>query len=128
MRKLMWMACVAMLAMIFVGCDKGSETQKVAEKYMELSKNEDVDGMFEMMYFKNEEARDGMKAMLKEKISKKSENYKKIKSYEFVDETLDKDKGTAVVNFNVVYENDSTAKSPVKLKKVDDKWMVDVGK
>lgn len=124
----MWMACLAVLAMLMVGCDKSSETQKVAEKYMEFTKNEDVDAMFDMMYFENENAKEGMKAMVKEKISSKSDKYKKIKSYEFVDETLDKDKGIAVVNFNIVYENDSTADNQVKLKKIDDKWMVDTGK
>ena len=128
MRKMMWMACLAMLAIVFVGCDKGSETQKVATKYMELSQKEDVDGMFDMMYFEKEGTKEGMKAMVKEKIAKKPEQFKKIKSYEFIDETLDEDKGTAVVNFKVVYENDSTVNSPVKLKKVEDKWMVDAGK
>ena len=128
MRKMMWMACLAMLAMLFVGCEKGSETQKVAEKYMELNQKEDVDGMFDMMYFEKQESKESMKVMVKEKIANKPEQFKKIKSYEFVDETLDEDKGTAVVNFKVVYENDSTASNPVKLKKVDDKWMVDAGK
>ena len=128
MKKMMWMACLAMLAILFVGCKKGSETQKVAEKYMELNQKEDVDGMFELMYFKKQETKEGMKAMVKEKIAKKPEQFKKIKSYEFIDETLEEDKGTAVVNFKVVYENDSTANNPVKLKKVDDKWLVDSGK
>ncbi len=45
-----------------------------------------------------------------------------------VEETVDKDKGTAVVKFDVVYDSDSTKQDDVKLKKVDGKWMVDSGK
>ena len=128
MKKMMWMACLVLLTMMFVGCKKGSETQKVAEKYMELNQKEDVDGMFDIMYFEKQSTKESMKAMVKEKIANKPEQFKKIKSYEFVDETLDEDKGTAVVNFKVVYVNDSTANNTVKLKKVDDKWLVDSGK
>ena len=69
-----------------------------------------------------------MKALLNEKISKKSEGYKKVKSYKFLEETVDKDKGTAVVKFDIVYDNDSTKQDDVKLTKVDGKWMVDSGK
>lgn len=129
MRKMMWMACLCMLAMLAVGCgESGSETKKAAEKYMEAQKNEDVDAMFEMMYFQNESQKEGMKAMVREKISKKSEGYNKVKSYKFIDETVDEEKGTAVVNFDIVYDNDSTKKDNVKLKKIDGKWLVDTGK
>lgn len=125
MRKMMWMACLAMLTMLIVGCDKSSETKKVADKYMELNKKQDLDGMMDMMSFKSDEAREAMKTMIKEKLAENPEKFKKIKSYKFVDETVDEDKGTAVVNYDVIFENDSTAKNPVKLKKVDNKWMVD---
>ena len=80
----MWMACLCMLTMLVVSCDKKSETQKVAEKYMEATKNEDVDAMFELMHFDKAEQKEGMKAMVKEKISQKSEGYKKVKSYSFM--------------------------------------------
>ena len=125
---MMWMACLCMLTMLVVSCDKKSETQKVAEKYMEATKNEDVDAMFELMHFDKAEQKEGMKAMVKEKISQRSEAYKKVKSYSFIDETVDEKKGTAVVNFNIVYDTDSTKKDNVKLKKYDGEWMVDGGK
>ena len=125
---MLWMACLCMLTMMVVGCNSGSETQKVAEKYLELSKNEDVDGMFDMMYFEKDSQREGLKSMVKEKVSNKSDGYKKIKSYKFIDETVDKEKGTATVNFDIVYDNDSTKQDNVKLKKIDGKWMVDSGK
>ena len=128
MRKMIWMACLCMLMVAVASCDRKSETQKVAEKYLEYSKNEDIDGMFDMIDFEKESDRDGMKSMVKEKISEKSSGYKKIKSYDFVEETVDADKGTAVVKFDIVYENDSTTQDNVKLKKVDGKWMVDGGK
>ena len=48
MRKMMWMACLCMLTTLIVGCNSGSETQKVAEKFMEAQKNEDVDAMFDL--------------------------------------------------------------------------------
>ena len=128
MRKMMWMACLCMLTTLIVGCNSGSETQKVAERFMEAQKNEDVDAMFDLMYFKNDSQKEGMKALLNEKISNKSEGYKKVKSYKFLEETVDKDKGTAVVKFDVVYDSDSTKQDDVKLKKVDGKWMVDSGK
>ncbi len=124
----MWMACLCMLTVLMVGCDSRTETQKVAEKYMEVTKNEDVDAMFDMMHFKNNDQKEGMKSMVKEKISKKSDGYKKIKEYKFVKETVDEEKGTAVVNFDIVYDNDSTKNDDVKLKKFDGKWMVDSGK
>ena len=128
MRKMMWMACLCMLTMLVVSCDKKSETQKVAEKYMEATKNEDVDAMFELMHFDKAEQKEGMKAMVKEKISQKSEGYKKVKSYSFIDETVDEKNGTAVVNFDIVYDSDSTKKDNVKLKKYDGEWLVDSGK
>ena len=128
MKKMLWMACLCMLAMMVVGCNSGSETQKVAEKYLELSKNEDIDGMFDMMYFEKDSQKEGLKSMVKEKVSNKSDGYKKIKSYKFIDETVDKEKGTATVNFDIVYDNDSTKQDNVKLKKIDGKWMVDSGK
>ena len=128
MRKMMWMACLAMLTMLIVGCDKSSETKKVADKYMELNKKQDLDGMMDMMSFKSDEAREAMKSMIKEKLAENPEKFKKIKNFKFVDETVDEEKGTAVVNYDVFFENDSTAKNQVKLKKVDDKWMVDPGK
>lgn len=128
MRKMMWMACLCMLTMLVVSCDKKSETQKVAEKYMEATKNEDVDAMFELMHFDKAEQKEGMKAMVKEKISQKSEGYKKVKSYSFIDETVDEKNGTAVVNFEIVYDTDSTKKDNVKLKKYDGEWLVDSGK
>lgn len=129
MKKLLWMACICMLAMVYVGCDSKTETQKVAEKYMEFSKNEDVDAMFDMMYFKDDSRKETFKAMVKEKISKKSENYKKVKEYSFKEETVDKEKGSAVVKFNVIYENSTdSASQDVKLKNIDGKWMVDSGK
>ncbi|MBQ6227755.1 MAG: DUF4878 domain-containing protein [Prevotella sp.] len=128
MRKMMWMACLCMLTMLVVSCDKKSETQKVAEKYMEATKNEDVDAMFELMHFDKAEQKEGMKAMVKEKISQKSEGYKKVKSYSFIDETVDEKQGTAVVNFEIVYDTDSTKKDNVKLKKYDGEWLVDSGK
>jgi hypothetical protein len=125
---MMWMACLCMLTMLVVSCDKKSETQKVAEKYMEATKNEDVDAMFELMHFDKAEQKEGMKAMVKEKISQKSEGYKKVKSYSFIDETVDEKQGTAVVNFEIVYDTDSTKKDNVKLKKYDGEWLVDSGK
>ena len=125
---MLWMACLCMLTMMVVGCNSGSETQKVAEKYLELSKNEDIDGMFDMMYFEKDSQKEGLKSMVKEKVSNKSDGYKKIKSYKFIDETVDKEKGTATVNFDIVYDNDSTKQDNVKLKKIDGKWMVDSGK
>ena len=128
MRKMMWMACLCMLTMLVVSCDKKSETQKVAEKYMEATKNEDVDAMFELMHFDKAEQKEGMKAMVKEKISQKSEGYKKVKSYSFIDETVDEKQGTAVANFEIVYDTDSTKKDNVKLKKYDGEWLVDSGK
>lgn len=128
MRKMMWMACLCMLTMLVVSCDKKSETQKVAEKYMEATKNEDVDAMFELMHFDKAEQKEGMKAMVKEKISQKSEGYKKVKSYSFIDETVDEKQGSAVVNFEIVYDTDSTKKDNVKLKKYDGEWLVDSGK
>lgn len=128
MRKMMWMACLCMLAMLIVSCEKKSETRIVAEKYMEATKNEDVDAMFELIHFDKAEEKEGMKAMVKEKISQRSEAYKKVKSYSFIDETVDEKKGTAVVNFNIVYDTDSTKKDNVKLKKYDGEWMVDGGK
>ena len=128
MEKMMWMACLCMLTMLVVSCDKKSETQKVAEKYMEATKNEDVDAMFELMHFDKAEQKEGMKAMVKEKISQKSEGYKKVKSYSFIDETVDEKQGTAVVNFEIVYDTDSTKKDNVKLKKYDGEWLVDSGK
>ncbi len=124
----MWMACLCMLAMLIVSCEKKSETRIVAEKYMEATKNEDVDAMFELIHFDKAEEKEGMKAMVKEKISQRSEAYKKVKSYSFIDETVDEKKGTAVVNFNIVYDTDSTKKDNVKLKKYDGEWMVDGGK
>ena len=124
----MWMACLCMLAMLIVSCEKKSETRIVAEKYMEATKNEDVDAMFELMHFDKAEQKEGMKAMVKEKISQKSEGYKKVKSYSFIDETVDEKQGTAVVNFEIVYDTDSTKKDNVKLKKYDGEWMVDGGK
>ena len=128
MKKTMWMACLCMLAMLIVSCEKKSETRIVAEKYMEATKNEDVDAMFELIHFDKAEEKEGMKAMVKEKISQRSEAYKKVKSYSFIDETVDEKKGTAVVNFNIVYDTDSTKKDNVKLKKYDGEWMVDGGK
>ncbi len=128
MKKMMWMACLCMLAMLIVSCEKKSETRIVAEKYMEATKNEDVDAMFELIHFDKAEEKEGMKAMVKEKISQRSEAYKKVKSYSFIDETVDEKKGTAVVNFNIVYDTDSTKKDNVKLKKYDGEWMVDGGK
>ena len=125
---MMWMACLCMLAMLIVSCEKKSETRIVAEKYMEATKNEDVDAMFELIQFDKAEEKEGMKAMVKEKISQRSEAYKKVKSYSFIDETVDEKKGTAVVNFNIVYDTDSTKKDNVKLKKYDGEWMVDGGK
>ncbi len=125
---MMWMACLCMLAMLIVSCEKKSETRIVAEKYMEATKNEDVDAMFELIHFDKAEEKEGMKAMVKEKISQRSEAYKKVKSYSFIDETVDEKKGTAVVNFNIVYDTDSTKKDNVKLKKYDGEWMVDGGK
>ena len=125
---MMWMACLCMLAMLIVSCEKKSETRIVAEKYMEATKNEDVDAMFELIHFDKAEEKEGMKAMVKEKISQRSEAYKKVKSYSFIDETVDEKKGTAVVNFNIVYDTDSTKKDNVKLKKYDGEWLVDSGK
>ena len=125
---MMWMACLCMLAMLIVSCEKKSETRIVAEKYMEATKNEDVDAMFELIHFDKAEEKEGMKAMVKEKISQKSEGYKKVKSYSFIDETVDEKQGTAVVNFEIVYDTDSTKKDNVKLKKYDGEWLVDSGK
>ena len=124
----MFMACIAMLTFLIAGCDKSSETKKVADKFVEFNKNEDLDGMFDMMYFKDEKSREEAKSFVKDKIMKQNGQKKKIKSYEFVDETVDDEKGTAAVNYNITYENDSTSKDQVKLKKVDGKWMVDTGK
>lgn len=128
MKKMMFMACLVMLTFLFVGCDKSSETKKVADKFVELNKNEDLDGMFDMMYFKDDKTRDQTKAFVKDKISKEDKSKKKIKSYEFIDETVNEEKGTAVVKYNITYENDSIAKEQVKLKEVDGKWMVDTEK
>ena len=80
------------------------------------------------MHFDKAEQKEGMKAMVKEKISQKSEGYKKVKSYSFIDETVDEKQGTAVVNFEIVYDTDSTKKDNVKLKKYDGEWLVDSGK
>lgn len=125
---MMWMACLCMLTLLIAGCESKTETRKMAEKYMEASKNEDVDAMFDLMHFDKAEDKEAMKSMVKEKVSKKSEGYKKVKSYTFVDETVDEEKGTALVNFDIVYDNDSTKQDHVKLKKYDGQWMVDGGK
>lgn len=130
MKKMMFMACLAMLTFLITGCEKSSETKKVADKFVEFNKNEDLDGMFEIIYFKDEKTREETKSFMKDKVLKQDnqKKKKKIKSYEFVDETVDDEKGTAVVNYNITYENDSTTKEQVKLKRFDGKWMVDAGK
>ena len=124
---------IAMVCAVLASCSGSSDSPSAtAEKALVCMQKSDYEGLVDLMYFgqKDEkaekEAKDSMKALLKEKGQKEE---KVMESFKITGETIAEDGKTAKVNYTVKYkDSDEEKEEEMKMVKTDNGWMLDAGK
>lgn len=129
MKKVLFAIVACLIAAFMITSCGGSNTPRdVAEKAMKCVKNKDYDGLVKMVNVSDEE-KESMAAMMKTKVGQNADESKDIKSYEFVDEQIDEEAGTAIVKFKVVSKDDSERTETMKLERNGDgQWLLSAKK
>lgn len=127
---------MAIALLVITSCAGGNTPSGVAKQTMQAMKDKNYDKLAELIYIKDaksetaKEAREEIKALLKEKLSKMPDTDAQIKSFKVIDEEIDESGEKAVVTMRVEYDNgDVDEDSKIKLRLDDNKqWKVDFGK
>ena len=112
---------VAMLA----SCGK-SEPRSVAEKAIKCAINEDYRGYFDCVYFPadKQEEKEAFVNLVEVKVKKAKEKGEKSNKqpvdYEFVEEQINEQAGTATEVFSLKYASGKTEKTNIDMKKEED--------
>ena len=136
MKKLLSIAAVALLTLMFVSCGNSNTPEGVAAKAMKCLVEKDYEGYVDLLYFKQKaekgeemtpEGKQQLVSLLQEKGGKKIDGQGGIKDFKVGEPVIDGDK--AKVPIEVTYGDGSTKTEDFKVVKTPQgKWMIDSGK
>ena len=136
MKKILSIAAVALLTLVFVSCGNGNTPEGVATKAMKCLIEKDYEGYVDLLYFKEKtakgeevspEGRQQLVSLLQEKAGKKIDKQGGIKDFKVGEPVIEGDK--AKVPVDVTYGDGSTNQEDIKvIKTPEGKWMLDSGK
>ncbi|MDR2907895.1 MAG: DUF4878 domain-containing protein [Bacteroidales bacterium] len=122
---------MAICAFVFASCGGGSNTPsgtvKTFFKAMEAKEFEKALGC---MGFNSETDKEETAALV-EKMEKSAEeegSKMAFKDYEILSETIAEDGNSATVKLKITTNDGKTEENEIKLKKVEEKWVIDLGK
>ncbi|MBR2234754.1 MAG: DUF4878 domain-containing protein [Prevotella sp.] len=119
----MFTMCLMMMAMM-TSCGSSHENtpRGVAEAAVKYLSKKDWKGYMDLTDA-NDKQKEVMAQML-EKMGKQLDDKGGMKSYEFVDEDIDEENGTATITVKVTYENQTSEDNKMKMLKKDGKWLL----
>lgn len=135
MKKVSYFGLFATLMLIMASCGSPSTPGAAAKQYAEYIQKGNyekfADGIVldeKMDAAKVKEAKEGLTAMLKEKVSKEIEKKEGIKNIEIVSEEVAEDGNTAKVILKQTYGNGETEENTYDMIKKDGSWKMDMKK
>lgn len=135
MKKVFYFGLLATILFIMASCGGASTPGAAAKQYAEYVRDgkyeKFVDGIVfdeKMDAAKVKEAKEGLTAMLKEKVSKEIEKKQGIKQIDLVSEEVAEDGNTAKVILKQTYGNGETEENTYDMVKQDGKWKMNIGK
>jgi hypothetical protein len=119
----MFTMCLMMMAMM-TSCGSSHENtpRGVAEAAVKCLSKKDWKGYMDLTDA-NDKQKEVMAQML-EKMGQQLDDKGGMKSYEFVDEDIDEENGTATITVKVTYENQTSEDNKMKMLKKDGKWLL----
>lgn len=134
MKKVFYFGLFATILFIMASC--GASTPGAAAKqYAEYVQNGKYEKFVDGIVFdqkidaaKAKEAKEGLTAMLKEKVSKEIEKKQGIKQIDIVSEEVAEDGNTAKVVLKQTYGNGETDENTYDMVKQDGKWKMSMNK
>ncbi len=119
----MFTMCLMMMAMM-TSCGSSHENtpRGVAEAAVKCLSKKDWKGYMDLTDA-NDKQKEAMAQML-EKMGQQLDDKGGMKSYEFVDEDIDEENGTATITVKVTYENQTSEDNKMKMLKKDGKWLL----
>ncbi len=119
----MFTMCLMMMAMM-TSCGSSHENtpRGVAEAAVKYLSKKDWKGYMDLTDA-NDKQKEAMAQML-EKMGQQLDDKGGMKSYEFVDEDIDEENGTATITVKVTYENQTSEDNKMKMLKKDGKWLL----
>ena len=120
------MMCLFTMALVR-GCSSSNTPKGVAEKAAKCLKNKDYKGVVKLVDIPDSE-KDAFAAMIGEKLDKNLDKKDGISSYEILDEEIDEEAGTAVVQVKYTYGNGEEENETMKLVKKDGDWKLSMKK
>lgn len=135
MRKLICLSAVLLAVMAMVSCSGSTSTPSSAfEKYSSGMISGDYDKFVEGVYLsqvepeKQAEYKENLKIMIESKGKASMEKKGGLKEIVIISEEISEDGNSAVVKFKQVFGDGSEEEEDQKMVKVDDKWLMDIGK
>lgn len=135
MKKVLYFGLFATIIFMLASCGGASTPGAAAKQYAEYVQNgkyeKFVDGIVfdeKMDAAKVKEAKEGLTAMLKEKVNKEIEKKQGIKQIDIVSEEVAEDGNTAKVVLKQTYGNGETDDNTYDMIKQDGKWKMSMKK
>lgn len=135
MKKLICLSAVFAMMMLMVACSGSVSTPSSAfENYSSGIVKGDYDKFVEGVYLSNVEPdkadayRENLKEMLESKGKASFDKRGGLKEIVVLSEEISEDGNSAVVKFKQVFGDGSEEENNQKMVKVDDKWLMDIGK
>lgn len=137
MKRLSIFIGIMLTVMVLAACS-GNTPTKVAEKSVKCLVDNDYKGYVDLIYFSDkdkenkeeqEQGKQQLAALLKDKAEKEYKKKGDIKSYETIAEEVSDDGNTANVKMKIKYGNGTEEDTDIKLRKDSDgNWKIDMGK
>ncbi len=127
MRKVLVILAMVVCSMaLLTSCGQDNSPRGVAEAAVKCMAKKDFKGYMELTNATDQQ-KEGMVQLL-EKVGKEGDSKGGLKSYEIVDEQVDKENGKATVTVKVLYDNGEEKNNTMKMVKQDDKWYISAEK
>lgn len=130
MKKLLSYTAVCLFIVALCSCATPNTPEGVAEKALKCIISKDYQGYVDMLQFKkevNNEEKQQIAALVKDKMDKEMEKKEGIKDYQIGAPEVTDNK--AVVPYTITYGNGETSEDKMKLVKTEDgQWLIDAGK
>lgn len=136
MRKIAYLFMAVCMMAVVAACSSSTATPgSAAVKYAECLQKGDYEAFVDGIAYDEKMSADDVKqakamflSLLQDKYAKNVEKEGNIKSIEMVSETVAEDGKTAVVELKMVTEEGKEKTEKVKMRLVDGKWLMDIGK
>lgn len=135
MKKVLYFGLFATILLIMAACSGASTPGAAAKQYAEYIKDGKYEKFVEgivsnkkMDPAEDKEEREGLTAMLKEKVGKEIEKKQGIKKIDIMAEVVSEDGNTAKVILRQTYGNGQTEENTYDMIKKDGKWKMTMNK